>query len=183
MRAFVPALVAVLAFPIAASATPLPSWLDVTTGPGGYAVNLVAEVTTLTITAGGFTVDGTAPASFDLPGVTRLVVSMSFASPCEFEVGCIISAPLDFTVSGLPGELTVFGFPLYLNGDPLTWDLNPAGTPNGRVSGAPQHFTSGAGFTDNTEWIAIAGEPVPEPAALAVLGIGLLGLAGVRRRA
>lgn len=183
MRACVPALAAVLAFPLAAGAAPLPDWLSVSTGAGGYAVSLTADVTTITNAAvPGSSTTSTAPFSIDLDNVLGLSFSMSFASPCEFDPGCVMVAPLDVTVAGLPGSLFVIGPSLYLNGAPLTYDLNPAGTPNGHVSGT-LHFTSLAGYTDNDESILLVGDPasVPEPTTLAVLGIGLLGLGCVRR--
>ncbi len=159
---------------------PLPNWLGVDTGPGGYSVDLTADVTTITNTAAGYIVTGTESLTFDLANVTGLFVETDFASPCEFDLGCIISAPLSFTVDGMAGELRVYGDFLSLNGNPLFWDLNPNGTPNGFVSGELM-FASAAGFTDNQETISIAA--VPEPPSWSMLEYALLALAIRPRRA
>lgn len=155
-----------------------PVWAPgVTTGPGGYSVTLVADVTTI-VNAPLPTIVETVPVTFNLTDVIGLDLNLNFASGCEFDIGCVISAPLDLTVDGMAGDVFAFGFGLTLNGAPLDFD-GGAFTPNGFASGHLA-FASDRGFTDSPESIRI--DAVPEPPSWSMLGFALLGLAIRPRR-
>lgn len=162
--------------PAVASVYTLPG-LTIYTGGGGQPVTIVATIATLTMQAGGgFTVEPET-VTLELPHFTGLFAKMDWSSGCEFEPGCVISAPSEIDVTNFSGILQFTGGNTLLNGTPLPWDLSPWQTIS--LSG-PLSFTASV-YTDSQNLIALSA--VPEPATWALFTIGVLGLGfAVRRR-